>query len=265
MSYAAQEASVAGGAPRELYLFTLGAARWTYTSADAAVEHLSQTYVPLPIRRSAVELSGEFARAALTIELPRDGAPATEWIAGAPSLPCGLTLFRNHRGDAEFITAWKGRVASVTFAGSLARLACEPVFTSLRRIGLRARYQLQCRHALYGPGCNVNNESTRVDGVILAAAGAALTVDAASTKPDGWLVGGYVRVGDERRIVVSHVGGSVTLAAPLVRAAPGDAIAAFAGCDRTLATCEAKFANAANFGGFPWLPQDNPFSGDAIT
>jgi uncharacterized phage protein (TIGR02218 family) len=36
--------------------------------------------------------------------------------------------------------------------------------------------------------------------------------------------------------------------------AVGDALAATAGCDRRFATCRAKFANAANFRGFPHIP-----------
>jgi hypothetical protein len=38
----------------------------------------------------------------------------------------------------------------------------------------------------------------------------------------------------------------------------------YAGCDHLLATCRDRFSNVANFGGFPWIPQKNPFSGDAI-
>lgn len=35
---------------------------------------------------------------------------------------------------------------------------------------------------------------------------------------------------------------------------PGDAFSIAAGCDKTFATCKAKFANALNFRGFPHLP-----------
>ena len=34
----------------------------------------------------------------------------------------------------------------------------------------------------------------------------------------------------------------------------GDAFAITAGCDKQFATCKAKFANAANFRGFPYMP-----------
>ena len=46
--------------------------------------------------------------------------------------------------------------------------------------------------------------------------------------------------------------------------AVGVAFEAFAGCDRTFATCQSKFGNSLNFGGFPWIPAKNPFAGDSI-
>ena len=36
--------------------------------------------------------------------------------------------------------------------------------------------------------------------------------------------------------------------------ATGDAVTLTAGCDKQFATCKAKFANAANFRGFPFMP-----------
>jgi hypothetical protein len=46
--------------------------------------------------------------------------------------------------------------------------------------------------------------------------------------------------------------------------AVGNAFEAFAGCDRSFSTCQSKFGNSLNFGGFPWIPPKNPFAGDSI-
>ena len=35
---------------------------------------------------------------------------------------------------------------------------------------------------------------------------------------------------------------------------PGDTFTVTAGCDKQFATCQAKFANAVNFRGFPHMP-----------
>jgi len=44
------------------------------------------------------------------------------------------------------------------------------------------------------------------------------------------------------------------LEAPVRAIAEGDCFVARAGCDKRLATCGAKFANTANFRGFPNIP-----------
>lgn len=46
-----------------------------------------------------------------------------------------------------------------------------------------------------------------------------------------------------------------TFVLPLpVAPSAGDTISMFAGCDKTLATCRAKFNNAGRFRGYPWVP-----------
>jgi uncharacterized phage protein (TIGR02218 family) len=51
------------------------------------------------------------------------------------------------------------------------------------------------------------------------------------------------------------VGASLILMYPLPAApATGDAFTVYAGCDHTPATCSARFANLANFRGFPYVP-----------
>ena len=58
--------------------------------------------------------------------------------------------------------------------------------------------------------------------------------------------------------VKRHVAGSeatLELWQPMAHAiAPGDAFTVTAGCDKHFATCQAKFANAVNFRGFPHMP-----------
>jgi uncharacterized phage protein (TIGR02218 family) len=80
----------------------------------------------------------------------------------------------------------------------------------------------------------------------------------------GWLTGGYLRVGGVPRMITQHSGDTVTLSSVLPGLAVGSAFEAFAGCDRSFSTCQSKFGNALNFGGFPWIPAKNPFAGDSI-
>lgn len=55
----------------------------------------------------------------------------------------------------------------------------------------------------------------------------------------------------------ANVGGVVTIelwSAARLPLTPGQTFTAWAGCDKRLATCQNKFANAANFRGFPHMP-----------
>jgi len=155
MSYTATENSPAQGRPVELYRFALGPQRWTFTSGQTAVVYQSETYAPAPIRRSGIEQGNEINRAGMEITLPRDNQLAALFIASPPEGVVSITLYRFHASDTatETIVLWKGRVGGARLAGSDLTLKCEPVATSLKRPGLRARYQLICRHALYSAEC----------------------------------------------------------------------------------------------------------------
>ena len=39
----------------------------------------------------------------------------------------------------------------------------------------------------------------------------------------------------------------------------GQDVDVFAGCDHTVDTCDQKFDNVINYGGWPYVPSKNPF------
>jgi hypothetical protein len=68
----------------------------------------------------------------------------------------------------------------------------------------------------------------------------------------------------ERRFILEHSGAAITLSSGASDIPVGAAVSLFPGCDHSAATCAAKFSNAANYGGFPYMPTKNPFGGDPI-
>ncbi|WP_338618313.1 DUF2163 domain-containing protein [Pigmentiphaga sp. CHJ604] len=264
MTYQSLEASVHAGAPQELYRFVLGETVWRYTSGQEPVSYAGESYAPAPLRRSAIEQTRELGRAALTLEATEELAVARPFVVSPPDGVLSLTVFRRHVGSEEFIAWWKGRVVAVVFGPGTVRLRCEPIFTSLKRSGLRAHYQITCRHPLYGAGCKVNAADHRVSGVIETVAGTTVSALEFLAQPEGWFVGGRLAAGGAQRLIIESSTGSVTLSAPIPGLAAGLAFEAYPGCDHTLATCAAKFANPLNYGGFPFIPIKNPFAGDAI-
>lgn len=264
MTYTTVEQSVAGGRPVELYRFAQGTRRWCYTSGQEPVDYRSETYMPLTLTRSAIEQTNEIPRSGLEITLPRDCPVATLFLAAPPEGIVSVTLYRGHPPDPEFVTYWKGRVSAARFSGSTGQLSCEPIATSLQRIGLRARYQLLCRHVLYSPSCGALRERFRVDGVVTQVSGTQVTVAAAAGLPDGYFTAGMLATAAGLRLITAHHASELTLTAPLIGLAVGDAVGLFAGCDHSKEQCASRFDNLDHFGGFPFIPVKNPFSGDAI-
>jgi len=267
MTYQAAENSSAAGRPVELFEFGLGARQWRYTSAQIAQTHVGHHYAPVSIQRSALEQGAELQRLTLTVTIARDDDVAAQWRAAPPDGVMSLTIYRRHLSDptAETIVAWKGRVTGCRFMGGCAELSCEPVATSLKRPGLRARYSLLCRHPLYSAGCGVAKESFAAVGAVGAVSGVTVTIEAAGGQPSGFFVAGMLKTADgAARMIVAHTGNTITLTAPFPGLSAGMTVTLYAGCDHSLAHCRDRFGNLANFGGFPFIPGKNPFAGDAI-
>lgn len=121
---------------------------------------------------------------------------------------------------------------------------------------------------LYGGACGASPITHRVQGAVSGVSGAAITVPSAAGFATGHFAGGYAtwQAGGltEKRMIVAHAGDLVTLSAVPPGLSAGAAVMLYPGCDHTLVTCEAKFANSANFGGFPFIPTKNPFGGSPI-
>lgn len=270
MTYSSRETSVQNGVPIQLLQFVQGLQEWYYTTASYSIEALGKTWVPTPVQFSAVTQSNEMAKDTLSLKFPRGHEFASVFLGyNTPDVLTSVTLFRGHVNDpdAQFITYWKGRVSSFKASGETLSLECEPIFTSLRRPGLRARYQRTCRHALYGRGCRLDAEDWGTAGVLTAVDGATLTIPAAASLPIGYLSGGMVKTPDGiLRYVIGHNGSQVTLMRPVRKLVDsvGSAVTVYPGCDHTRSTCQARFDNIDNYGGFSWIPTKNPFGGSSI-
>jgi uncharacterized phage protein (TIGR02218 family) len=272
MTYDAKENSVYEGSPVELYQFARGTAEyWRYTSADADETYLGGVYSAVAISRNKIELSQNVQTASLQIEVPIDTAFAQEFMAGSPTDPISFTLFRFHEGDAEVASIWIGRVVNVEFKELTVDVLCETSYTSLKRPTLRRLYQYTCPHVLYdeGPGlCNVDKDNFKTTATLSAVSGVTITSATFGLQADTYYSGGFVELTTggviNRRFITNHVGNDLTLNQVLFGAASGMSVDVYPGCAHNLDTCRTKFNNLVNYGGFPWIPQKNPFGGAPI-
>lgn len=119
--------------------------------------------------------------------------------------------------------------------------------------------QPTCRHTLFDAGCALNQSSFAANGIVQAGS----TVNKLVTnlmQSDSYFDNGrlvFTSGANDGHIcaIKSYVAAAINFTVPLpVAPSAGDAFTAYPGCDKTQATCAAKFSNLANFGGFPYVP-----------
>ena len=116
----------------------------------------------------------------------------------------------------------------------------------------------ECRAELGDKRCRVAMTTRRAIARVTAGEGATLTLDRGEPSANAY-GGGLVRwIGGENSGLESAVarsaGAMLTLRAPPRFDPVGALIEVIEGCDKSLATCAARFGNAANFRGEPYLP-----------
>lgn len=264
---------------KELFRIVDGEQVYTFTSADSDEIYNGETYAKTAIGRTEIESKNELTKAGIDTSFSIENPLIRNWLKLPPENTVTLTIFRKDE-SGEVAVWWKGRMSSLKPDNGVAVVAWESVFTSLRRPGLRARYQRMCRHVLYGRGCRLDKAAFALAGVAMACNGLILVVPQAATKPDGWYVGGMVECGGMFRFIVAHTGATLTMMrdfAPLTQLIAeygyglkyglrygGIGVKLYPGCARNREDCSGKFNNLLNYGGFPFIPIRNPFDGSSI-
>lgn len=262
---------------KELYRFVEGdsGAIYTVTNADETEVYDAgdgaETYAPVEIGRDEAVGKGNMERANVTISFALSNERVMNWFTSSLDFPITVTIFS--KDEETYEVEWKGRLASVTPEKSTLKFVFESVFTSMRRMGLRQRYQITCPYSLYGDGCGLDKEDFDTSGAITNVTNNVVTFPAADAFADGYFNAGIFEdnVGN-LRFITSHVGDQLTLIRPMnpllayiaENGYTGLTGRIFPGCDRSTQTCNDKFNNLLNHGGFPFMPNKNPFSGSSI-
>ncbi len=152
----------------------------------------------------------------------------------------------------------RGRMAFVAEVRSLAHVLGQTVGRT---------FQAGCDAALGDVRCQIDLENAlyRGTGVITdLLRDRAFLASGLSDFDAGWFTSGTLtwtsgaNAGRVTEVLAHGLDGSIAsltlLEAPVRAIAEGDSFIARAGCDKRIATCSAKFANVANFRGFPNIP-----------
>lgn len=120
-------------------------------------------------------------------------------------------------------------------------------------------YAPACSHNLYDAGCGASKAAFGAASSCAAGTTALQIVCALAQAASYFDTGTITFTGGQNagatRTVKSYVPGVISLSLPLPYApAVGDTFTAYAGCDKTQATCAAKFNRLSSFRGFPYIP-----------
>lgn len=272
MSYLDRENSLTDARPVRLYQFSRQGV-WTaaFTSADRDITYQGVHYVASAITDDGIRLTGETSADTMRITAPANAAPAQLYRGAPPSDDVWVTLRDYHYGDPDALDSaavvWVGTVSNVRWTGvDRCEIACDSLGASMRVGGLRLTYERSCPHTVYDTACRVLRSLYRCTATVIDKNGAQLTYSGTS---GGQFAGGFVEwvmAGGliERRGITAESGALLTLLGGTDGIEVGQEISLFPGCDQSIATCQARFSNAENYGGFRHMPGKSPFSGEPV-
>lgn len=270
MAFNDLEISIFGGKPVELYEFSVLGQYWRYTTDDRLVTFNGADFEPISeVRRGSIRTTQNIERSEMQIRLPGKVSIADQFRVAPPSEPIRLRIYSKHRGDPDYIVRGTYRVLGCNWEGSFATLICQQVHSSLKAPGLRRSYQYMCPYALYEGACGVNRNEYEVIANAAAITTLTLTLDTATSFPDNYFRGGYIlwespSGRQDTRMVMSSLGAVLTLQLTTIGLSVGQPVRAYPGCDHTIQMCYDRFANAERYGGFPFIPETNPFAGTTM-
>ncbi|HKR92536.1 DUF2163 domain-containing protein [Novosphingobium sp.] len=223
---------------------------------DGVLHRASPGMIPSSIRRSAdLEPDSAEVRGAITHE----SIAAKDLIAGrfdGAQVRIGLV-------------DWKTMENAVIYAGAIGALTEEDGGFSAELISRKAELQRDavprtspaCRAAFCGPGCNLNPQRYTHEVTLASFDAFSNAATFAQALDPANCAGGMLRwldgpqTGIAMGIMAGDGAGGLLLDIPIDARTPLGARAMLReGCDHTLNTCAARFSNAANFRGEPFLP-----------
>lgn len=254
----------------ELIDIARGAAHWRYACGNRVGTYNGMVYQPAAIQRGRISESVDLTRNTLDLTMPQDLAVLDQFRGAAPTQPLSVLVLRQKISDGSTNIIWGGTVGGVTWETHDAIMHCLPPMASMQALALRRCWQVACPHVLYGAGdgmCNASRSAVEAVATITAVDGNVIHAAVFASEADGWWAGGYIswQTDDttEVRFITDHTGDALTLLTAALLPV-GATVTVLPGCDHTLSTCDAKFGNAVNYGGQPWIPVKNPFGSDNI-
>lgn len=273
------ETSQSSGEPILLYRATYGTGVNDYLTLTDAEEDITVEGT-LYVGRQAIQCppitaSGTLDKSSLDMEVAYGSPLAELFRTEVPDNVISLRIFRAHYGDvtdgvlasANMKQIWGGRIINFEVSDDyIVTLTCQPLGSGMKRSGLRRPYCIGCPHIHYGDQCKANPAAFTASSTVVSKTSNTLTL------PTGWngalpaakFARGVLffegRYGTVKRTILSVSGNTILVAGALSQLGAGASVSLRLGCNHTMGDCDTVFHNLPNYGGFPWIPTENPTS-----
>lgn len=264
------EQSRTDSAPVECYKFVGAFKTYRYTSSETRVFVGGEWYEPIPLKRGTIK-AGTQNDDNLNVEvtMPFDAELVLDYAYAVTPPTLDVDIIRAQSGGdlaTDYEVFWKGRVRGFKINGRLATIIIPSIFSLALQGELpNYYYQAVCNHVLYDDGCKVDRAANTVTTTVQSVGDLTVSVIGEPGSAGTFAAGELVNTRNgERRLILSNVGSTITVGYPFVDLLPGDEVEVSKGCDHAFTSANGcpKFANQINFGGFPYIPPDNPFEGE---
>lgn len=269
MTYRQSEESRSRAKPRELYKFEGTYGNYYYTSQQEDVDYDDgdgtgvKTYKSATLKRGNVKIgTHEDDGLDMTIELPVTVPVVQDYAFKVAPPKLKLTVYRYHSLD-DVKVHWAGPVTNIRVSKGIATIKSPSIFSyALSGSCPSVYYQTPCNRILYDEGCKVSRADNTLNTTISEINGRTLTLASTGNFPNShFRAGELVLPSGERRMIVAHIGNSVTVNYPFSKVERFQACQAVAGCDHAYeGDCRNKFNNQKQYGGFMFIPNVNPFN-----
>lgn len=263
------EKSIQDGAPTEIFLFTGSYNQYLLTSHARDITNADGVYSSAyALDRDPISGgSQEDEEIAMNVKMSASHPMVTEYVINQPPPQLDLTLWRVHPADYDSkLLLWQGPVIGWSIRGDQAQCKVPSLFSFAFDGPLPApKYQAPCNHVLGDDICQVDmTASANTHDTTVSSITENVIVVADNPFPDDECNAGQMifTSGGERRMIVDNVGTSFTVASPFSTGlSVSDTVTLRRGCNHAFnGDCKNRFNNGTNFGGFPLVPDRNPYT-----
>lgn len=257
----------------ELYKLTAGNTVVAAITANVtSVSYRGDTYQPTAVKRSQIISRPDLLQNKVMLELSVHTPLGLQLQAKVNNnLLHKLTIYRG-ADVSSMAQFWAGSLTEQSCDGEIAKLTYGGGGIALRQLGDRRPFQRRCPFVLYDSlTCRATPSVTGARVRQINQTNDVLSVTGLDGFDVGYFTGGvvspvfpYSATNADNRFISSHNKegryDQLRLSVPMADTPRRNArLTVLAGCDRTWQTCHTKFDNIVNFGGFPYLPLENPY------